>query len=108
MSRMTFTGFMLALVSLLLSPGARPPNSVAATKTNPGGEGDSGTLQKMIVQNGSVSMDLDLNRLNGISDAPQNAVTLQFADADNSLFSILVFITLLRVSDTGAIALVPS
>ena len=81
MSRMTFTGFMLALVLLLLSPGARPPNSVAATKTNPGGEGDSGTLQKMIVQNGSVTMDLDLNRLNGISAAPQNAVTLQFAVA---------------------------
>ena len=30
----------------------------------------TGTLQKMIVENGSVTMDLDLNRLNGInSDA---------------------------------------
>ena len=26
----------------------------------------TGTLQKMIVENGSVTMDLDLNRLNGI------------------------------------------
>ena len=32
----------------------------------------TGTLQKMIVENGSVRMDLDLNRLNGINSATQS------------------------------------
>jgi hypothetical protein len=54
-------------------------------------EGESGTLQKMIVQSGSVTMDLDLSRLNGISFAPGRPTTLQFAVAANSFFPILVF-----------------
>src|SRR5678815_646288 len=46
-------------------------------------EGDTGTLQKMIVQSGSVTMDLDLNRLNGMSFALPRPATLQFTVAAN-------------------------
>ena len=60
---------------------ARRPvlRSSSATEGGSPDQGGTGTLQKMIVQNGSVTMDLDLNRLNGISSAPQQATTLQFA-----------------------------
>ena len=52
-------------------------------------------------------MDLDLNRLNGISSAPQRLLKLQFTVAANSFFSILVFNDLLRGPDHGSMALVP-
>src|SRR6184192_1570443 len=71
-------------------------------------EGGTGTLQKMIVENGSVTMDLDLNRLNGVSFAPQQAVTLQFTVAADSFFSILVFNDLLRGPEQGSMALIPA
>src|ERR1700751_5421155 len=107
MTKMTFSGFMLVLVLLCFSPGASPLNSVGATKTNPGGEGESGTLQKMIVENGTVTINLDLNRLNGISPASQNLESLQFAIATNSFFPILVFNDLLRGPEPGSITLLP-
>ena len=71
-------------------------------------QGQSGTLQKMIVENGNVTLDLDLNRLNGVSSASQQAVRLQFAVAANSFFTILVFNDLLRGPDHGSMALVPA
>ena len=61
----------------------------------------------MIVENGSVTMDLDVNRLNGIGSAPGRPTTLQFAVAANSFFSILVFNDLLRGPDHGSMTLVP-
>ena len=48
--------------------------------------GGTGTFQKMIVENGSVTMDLDLNRLNGISSIGARPTTLHFATAANSFF----------------------
>ena len=53
-------------------------------------------------------MDLDLNRLNGISFAPVRPATLQFTVAANSFFTILVFNDLLRGPDSGSMALMPS
>ena len=65
----------------------------------------TGTLQKMIVENGSVRMDIDLNRLNGINSVAATPFTLQFAAAANSFFPILVFNDLLRDHEPGSIAL---
>jgi hypothetical protein len=114
MSKLTLTGFILPLLLLFISLEARSHNP--ATKNSPNTqfqpahrsveEGGRGTLQKMIVQNGSVTMDLDLNRLNGISAARRDAMTLRFALAPNSFFSILVFNDLLRGPDQGSMALV--
>src|SRR5437867_6423668 len=103
MSKLTLTGFMLLLLLLL---GNSSGNYAAQSKQKPS-DAPTGTLQKMIVENGSVTMDLDLNRFNGISFAPQKAVTLQFAVAANSFFTILVFNDLLRGPEQGSMALVP-
>ena len=55
------------------SPTAARRHSAVAT------DASTGTVQKMIVENGSVTMDLDLNRLNGISSATQSLQQAHFA-----------------------------
>ena len=67
----------------------------------------NGTLQKMIVENGSVTLNLDLNGLTGSNDLTTRPVTLRFAAASDSFFPILVFNDLLRGPEPGSIALVP-
>src|SRR6266403_529415 len=66
----------------------------------------TGTLQKMIVENGSVTMDLDVSRLNGAGSATQN-LQAHFAIGANSFFPVLVFNDLLRGPMPGSMALVP-
>ena len=67
----------------------------------------NGTLQKMIVENGSVTMNVDLNGLNGSDALTTRPVALQFAAAINSFFPILVLNGQLRGPEPGSIALVP-
>jgi hypothetical protein len=65
----------------------------------------------MIVENGSVTMDLDLAGLNPQSfpgSLTARPVTLQFAVAANSFFPILVFNDLLRAVEPGSVALIPA
>jgi hypothetical protein len=107
MSKLTLTGFALPLFLLFASPQASGPKAFAGTSKVVQSQGRSGTLQKMIVESGSVTIDLDLNRLNGIGSARQTTVRLQFAVAANSFFSILVFNDLLRGPDHGSMVLVP-
>ena len=87
-----------------LSPAVAPP---LRREAKAGDEGGTGTLQKMIVGNGSVTMELDVKRLNGINVANAKLERAQFAVAANSFFSILVFNDLLRGAEPGSIALVP-
>ena len=62
----------------------------------------------MIVENGSVTMDLDLNRLNGIGSALQQTVRRCNSPSRPIPSSrILVFNDLLRGPDHGSMALVP-
>src|SRR5262249_40993490 len=77
------------------------------TAKSPGNQGVSGTLQKMIVESGSVTMDLDLNGLNGNGSLVARPVSLRFAVAENSFFTALVFYGLLRGAEEGSMALVP-
>src|SRR5262249_3175046 len=77
------------------------------TAKSPGNQGVSGTLQKMIVESGSVTMDLDLNGLNGNGSLVARPVSLRFAVAENSFFTALVFNDLLRGAEEGSMALVP-
>ena len=100
--KLTLTGFMLPLVLLFASPEANSRNP-ATTNSH----GQSGTLQKMIVDNGNVTMQLDLNGLNGSGSLVARPVTLHFAAAPNSFFPILVFNNLLRGLEPGSIELVP-
>ena len=62
----------------------------------------------MIVENASVTMQLDLNGLNGSNSLVARPVTLQFSAAANSFFPILVFNDLLRAVKPGSMALIPS
>ena len=85
MSKITLTGF--ALLSVLFFADSR--NLRSASETRPSGA-LTGTLQKMIVENGSVTLNLDLNGFNGSTDLTTRSVTLQFAAGTNSFLPFLV------------------
>jgi hypothetical protein len=96
--------FALPLLSLLaIGAGNYTARSSQKTSDAPGG-----TLQKMIVESGSVTMNLDLNGLNGDSSLVARPITLQFVAAANSFLPILVFNDLLRGAEPGSMALVPA
>jgi glucose/arabinose dehydrogenase len=76
----------------------------AQSPQSPGTE--TGTLEKLIVANGSVAMDVDLNRLNGGRSGSQ-MTTLRFDAAPNSFFTILVFNNDLRGLEPGSMSLSP-
>src|SRR6266550_7014614 len=80
-----------------------PQRAGSAVATAP-----TGTLQKMIVESGSVTIDLDLNGFNGNSSLVARPATLQFAVGANSFFPILVFNNLLRGPEQGSMTLVPA
>jgi hypothetical protein len=101
MSKMPLTGF--ALLSVLLFANASG-NNASRPKQN-ASEALTGTLQKMIVENASVTMQLDLNGLNGSNSLVARPVTLHFAAARNSFFPVLVFNDLLRGLQPGSMAL---
>src|SRR5947208_16693799 len=119
MLKKTFIALTLSLVSLLaisvatslrsvsaqpVSQTARSPQRAnSAVATTP----ETGTLQKMIVENGGVTMDLDLNGFNGSSSLVARPVTLQFAVAADSFFPILIFNDQLRGPVPGSMALIP-
>src|SRR2546425_7102768 len=106
MSKLTLTGFMLPLL-LFASPDTNSNNSAPRKQTIPESRGRSGTLQKMIVESGTVTIDLDMDRLNADGSLAAKVVQLRFDVAANSFFSILVFNDLLRGPEQGSMALVP-
>src|SRR5437870_7986285 len=106
------TPFLLVLLAIgvampLRGISARPASQTARSPQRAGSaavatDAPTGTLQKMIVENGSVTMDLDLNRLRGIGFQPMSnrqdagATTMRFAVAANSFFPVLIFNDQLR------------
>ena len=104
--KVTLSGFMFLL--LLLFGLSRVDSRNPDTKNTRNGNAPSGTLQKMIVENASVTMQVDLNGLNGSNSLVARPVTLQFSVAANSFFPILVFNDLLRAVKPGSMALIPS
>ena len=81
--------------------------SSAAPPIQKTSDAPTGTLQKMIVESGTATMELDLNRLNGISTATRKRQQLRFVVAANSFLPILVFNDLLRGLEPGSMALIP-
>src|SRR5215472_5093243 len=104
--KVTLTGFMFPLVLLIGAPHVESRNPGA--KNNNNGYARSGTVQKMIVENASVTMQLDLNGLNGSNSLVARPVILQFSVAANSFFPILVFNDLLGSVEPGSMGLIPS
>ena len=95
---------LIGVLSALLAAN-HSDNSTARFKPT-SQESQTGTLEKMIVTNGSVAMDIDLNRLNGTGFRSQMN-TLRFAVAPNSFFTILVFNGDLRGPELGSMGLIP-
>jgi hypothetical protein len=109
MLKKTLIAFTLSLPLLLgnyavHSAAGRIRSAQPSQKTS---DAPTGTLRKMIVENGSVTMDLDLNRLNGISSTTQNLQQMHFAAAADSFFPILIFNDLLRGFEPGSMTLIP-
>src|SRR5688500_1429128 len=82
---------LVALLPLLIlfSYGSdRPSNKLGKQAGH-----DSGTLEKMIVANGSVAMDLNLVRLNGTSSLGKGSMsnTLRFDIEESAFFKTIVF-----------------
>ena len=100
-----FSLLAISVATPLWGVSAQPASQMArsAVATAP----RSGTFQKMIVENGSVTMDLDLNGLNGSNSLVARPVTLQFVIGANSFFPILVFNDLLRGPEPGSMTLTP-
>ena len=96
--------FMLPLL-LLLSDG-RGNSAAQLPEKSP--QGQTGTLEKVIIANGHVVMDLDMNRLNGTASANEpKRNTLRFQVSPNSFFTVLVFNNVLRGPELGSMGLIP-
>jgi len=67
---------------------------------------NAGTLEKMIVANGSVAMDLNLNRLNGNARKGRTS-TLRFDVERDSFFTVLVYNDELRGPSPSAMRIIP-
>ena len=106
MLKIVLTAFMLPLLLLFGLRDGGSSNAPDAAKTSLAEQGESGTLQKMIVASGSVSMDIDLNRING-GTSTRKLETLHFGVAPASFFPVLVFNKVLRRAEPGSMALVP-
>ena len=94
-------------VALLLLFLGNSSGNYAAQFKQKSSDAPTGTLQKMIAENGTVTVYLDLNRLNGINPSSPRVVKLDFAVAANSFFPILVFNDQLRGLEPGSMSLIP-
>ena len=96
----------LTLPLLLLLSNSSGNSAQSPAKSS---QGESGTLEKMIVTNGNVALDLDLNRLNAPGSTAQesNRETLRFQVSPNSFFTVLVYDNLLRDLEPGTMGLIP-
>src|SRR5436305_4899024 len=103
MLKTILTVFVLPLVLLFDPPGT----AWSKSRKNSDSQGVSGTLQKLIVENGTVTMDLDVDRLSADGSLAAKVQQLRFTVAANSFFSILVFNDLLRGPEQGSMALIP-
>src|SRR6266478_1418903 len=104
MLKKTLIAFALLLFWLL----GYSSGNYAAQLSQKTSDAPTGTLQKMIVESGSVTMDLDLNGLNASGSLVARPITLHFLIGANSFFPILVFNDLLRGPEPGSMALIPA
>lgn len=83
---------LVALLPFLafLQNGSDTPLTAPVTK---GSDGNTGTLEKMIVANGSVTMDLKIDRLSGAARRARSAAPskLSFEAEHDSFFTIVTF-----------------
>jgi len=78
-----------SLLAICLLIGAAFGSDLDLMGTNSVQTQESGTLEKMIVANGNVTMEVDLNRLNGAGASARKS-TLTFDAVQDTFFAILV------------------
>ena len=105
MLKLTLTGLMLPLLLLF---GSSSDNSAARVKQK-STDIQTETVEKLIVASGSVTMEVDLNRLNDAGSATEKSKpeALPFAIAPDSFFTILVTNNVLRGPLPGSMGLIP-
>ncbi|HQZ95718.1 MAG TPA: dockerin type I repeat-containing protein [Pyrinomonadaceae bacterium] len=96
--------FVVSLLSLFTFFGSGSDGLFSGIVSG-GQKAQTGTLEKMIVSTGSVSMDLDLNRLSG--GAESKRTTLNFDASGDSFFTIMVFNGELRGPMPSSMEIVP-
>jgi hypothetical protein len=106
MLKRALTTFVLSLLLFFELPEAT--SSGYEMQKNPDNASQSGTLQKMIVESGSVTMAINVSPLNGNAFSTGKLETLHFVVAANSFFAIVVFNELLRGAEPGSMPLVSS
>jgi glucose/arabinose dehydrogenase len=99
-----FKTILVATLSLFLVSNSTDKTRVRLEQESQNNQ--TGTLEKLIVANGSVALEVDLNRLNGIRAKSQMS-TLHFDVTQNSFFTILVFNNDLRALEPGSMTLIP-
>lgn len=87
---------LIALLPLLLFFGNGSGNLLIGHDDKNGPHIDSGILEKMIVAEGSVTMDIDLNQLNGKGAKGARTSELRFDIERNAFFTVIVFNNELR------------
>lgn len=97
---------LIPLLSFLVFFGSGSDQLLTGHKKNVRKE-NSGTLEKLIVANASIAMDLNVNRLNG-ADAKGSALSgLRFDAEPDSFFTVVAFNGELRAMLSGSMALIP-
>ncbi len=96
----------LLLFNVYFSNG--PGNLLTGPNQN-GPVNNTGTLEKMIVANGNVALDIDLNRLNGTRSRAKEATPseLRFDVKPNSFFTVIVFNDELRGPLPSSMEIIP-
>lgn len=75
-------------------------------RTTATSEGESGTLERMIVANGTASMHIDLNKINGVKSRSKTS-DFRFDVEPNAFFTVLVFNDELRGSLPSSMGMLP-
>ena len=98
MTKIALTRFTLPFL-LLICNGAE----ISLAEKNP--QGPSGTLEKMIIANGTVAMNVDSGLLGGSSS--QKAESIRFTVAPDSFFRVIVFNNEFRGAEPSSMGLTP-
>src|SRR5262249_28360400 len=104
MFKTTLNILTLPIILFVAPADIQSSNSVA--NKAPAKQGESGTLQKLIVNSDSITSDVDVNRLNGNGVTATTLQTLHFDVDPNSFLPVLVFNDALRGPLPGSMQLV--
>ena len=101
-----FKTTLIALLPLLLFFGNGTENLLTGLNQK-SRDGNTGTLEKMIVASGEVSMQLNTSRLNGAKRVSATSSELRFETIPDSFFTTMIYNDELRATLPSSMGLVP-